>query len=277
MSRFRGAFYPKACIEPCVHDKNRTTVRLSSVSSVAIAIIATAHFAGAIARADVYNLQTGQPIPGTAGITPGPGLNLRNWNTADHNLQHANFGNGGAGGLDLTGSVFEGSWLDAASFYGVVAPNSSFVGASLTSADFSFANATGATFSQANLSSAAFDYATLAGSNFSGATITGTILRNSDFTIAQLTSTLSYQNQNLSGVDFGGLNFGGVDLSGQNLSNASLASATLDGANLAVQISRAYYSAAPIYETRTSPLLNFTRRRPIKLKICREFAWEATT
>ena len=53
-------------------------------------------------RADIDNWQTGEVIPGTEGIEPGPGVDLRGWNTPDHNLVFADF----SGGLDLTGSLF---------------------------------------------------------------------------------------------------------------------------------------------------------------------------
>jgi hypothetical protein len=35
----------------------------------------------------IYNDQTGQVIPGTQGITPGPGVDLSEWNTPGHVLE----------------------------------------------------------------------------------------------------------------------------------------------------------------------------------------------
>ncbi len=58
--------------------------------------------------ADIKNWQTGQTIPGTEGITPGPGVSLMNWNSDAHNLRYADF----SAGLDLGGSLFRSSWLD---------------------------------------------------------------------------------------------------------------------------------------------------------------------
>jgi hypothetical protein len=63
-------------------------------------------------RAGIPNWQTGETIPGTEGITPGPGMVLENWNTEIHNLRYADF----SGGLDLSGATLEHSWLDFALF-----------------------------------------------------------------------------------------------------------------------------------------------------------------
>ena len=62
------------------------------------------------AHADIYSWKTGEVIPGTEGIEPGPDLKLEFWNTDENNLQYADF----SGGLDLGGSSFEFSWLDDA-------------------------------------------------------------------------------------------------------------------------------------------------------------------
>ena len=50
---------------------------------------------------------TGEVIPGTEGITPGPEVRLVGWNTDDRNLRYADF----SGGLDLTNAYFGSSWL----------------------------------------------------------------------------------------------------------------------------------------------------------------------
>ncbi len=54
------------------------------------------------ARADIYNWQTGEVIPGTEDIEPGPGVRLWDWNTEDRNLRYADFA-----GLDLSNARFE--------------------------------------------------------------------------------------------------------------------------------------------------------------------------
>jgi uncharacterized protein YjbI with pentapeptide repeats len=206
--------------------------RRESLVFAALSLICTLAFT-LPAHAQINDLRTGQLLPGTAGITPGPGVDLSNWNSAGHSLQYANFSNGGACGLDLTGAVFDGSWLDNASFYKAIVPQISFVSSSLTSADFSFANATNANFTNANLTGAALDYATLTGANLTGATITGANFNNSSLTLTQLASTASYQNQNLSGINFSGMVFNGLSLAGQDLKGSVFEQAKLAGASLA--------------------------------------------
>ncbi len=81
------------------------------------------------AAADITNWQTGQTIPGTEGIVPGPGVDLARFNTPARNLRYADL----AGGLNLTGSTFRLSWLNDARF----------TGANLTGAIFGNADLTG--------------------------------------------------------------------------------------------------------------------------------------
>ena len=52
------------------------------------------------------------------------------------------------------------------------------------------------------------------------------------FTAAQLYSTQSYQDENLTGIGLGGNDLTGWDFHEQNLTNASLNSSTLTNANL---------------------------------------------
>ncbi|HWA97965.1 MAG TPA: pentapeptide repeat-containing protein, partial [Pirellulales bacterium] len=211
------------------------TVRLKKSGRLALGTLSvfTLLAISADVRAQIDDSRTGQPIPGTAGITPGPGIVLSNWNAPGHSLQYANFGNGGAGKFDLTGAVFDGSWLDGAVFYGALVPQASFVGSSLTGADFSFANASNANFTNANLTGAALDYATLSGANFGNATISGANFQGSNVTGQQLAQTVSFQNHDLTGVNLGVVNLSNVDLSGQDLTGGSLAFANLASANLA--------------------------------------------
>ena len=55
---------------------------------------------------DITNWQTGQTIPGTEGITPGPNMQLSGYSTDAHNLRFADF----SGGLDLQGSSLSRDW-----------------------------------------------------------------------------------------------------------------------------------------------------------------------
>ncbi len=151
--------------------------------------------------ADITNWQTGQTIPGTEGITPGPHMYLIEWNTDSHNLRYADF----SGGLDLRGSTLGYDWLDFALFTQANVTNASFFGSTLTGADLTGAIVVGATFS--------------------GTTSIG-------FTAAQLYSTASYQNHDLSGICLGDNDLTGWNFAGQNLTNANLGYATLTGADL---------------------------------------------
>ena len=54
------------------------------------------------ARADIFRWDTGELIPGTEGIEPGPGVDLAVWRTDDHNLRYADF----SGGLNLESADF---------------------------------------------------------------------------------------------------------------------------------------------------------------------------
>ncbi|HSA25341.1 MAG TPA: pentapeptide repeat-containing protein, partial [Phycisphaerae bacterium] len=131
------------------------------------------------ANAQIYNWQTGEVIPGTETITPGPGVYLSYWNTDPHNLRCADL----SGGLDLHGSYFSSSWLDSAQFTSANLSEASFSAATLTDATFTGANLTSAylesstltnaDLSGANLTSAEMRYSTLANANFTGATIVG--------------------------------------------------------------------------------------------------------
>ena len=62
--------------------------------------------------ADIFRWDTGEVIPGTAGIVPGPGVNLSGWASEQHNLMYADFTNG----VDLSQSHLYSSWLQHARF-----------------------------------------------------------------------------------------------------------------------------------------------------------------
>jgi len=81
------------------------------------------------------------------------------------------------------------------------------------------------------LYSAALTNANLAGAQVQGADFGYTSTRG--FTYSQLASTLSFQQQNLTGIGLEGNDLTGWNLSGQNLTNARFYYATLTNANLA--------------------------------------------
>ncbi len=64
-------------------------------------------------RADIFRGDDGQLIPGTEGITPGPGVQLSEWDTNAKNLRYADFS-----GMNLSNSKLYFSWLDNADLSG---------------------------------------------------------------------------------------------------------------------------------------------------------------
>ena len=93
----------------------------------------------ATARADIYRWDNGQLIPGTEGITPGPGVVLDH-----HELAFAALSE-----RDLTGARFDFSNLTNAYLYTSTLTNANLAGANLTSA-----NLYGSTLTNANLTGA---------------------------------------------------------------------------------------------------------------------------
>ena len=151
--------------------------------------------ASARSDADVINWQTGETIPGTEGIVPGPGLTL-----IDRDLAFADFA-----GLDLTSARFNESRLQ------------------------------NARFTQANLVRAQLRFAWLANADFTGANIQNAFLRDTTargFTQEQLYSNASYQAKDLSGIDFAFNDLSGWNFAGQNLTGADLVGSTITGADL---------------------------------------------
>ncbi len=185
---------------------------------VAVVLAIATLFDASSTQGQINNIQTGQPIPGTAGITLGPGLDLSGWNSLGHNLQYGDFSNNGAGGLDLTGTNFNASWLDNSSFFDATAINASLVGTSLTGANLQDAN-----FSGGNVS----------GADLTGALIAGAWFANTGLTAQQIYSTASYAAKNLDGVEFGGLNLASANLSSQSLQFANFYGGNLSQANFA--------------------------------------------
>ena len=125
-------------------------------------------------NADIYRWDTGEVIPGTEGIQPGPGVRLVWWNTDDRNLRYADF----SGGLDLTDAGFYANWLVEANLGD----------ADLTRVNLELSDLTAANLADANRTGANLRWATLTGVDFAGAVIQGAVLRgttSSGFSRAQ--------------------------------------------------------------------------------------------
>ena len=99
-------------------------------------------------RADIFRWDNGQLIPGTEGITPGPGVQLDH-----HELAYAALSS-----LDLTGSRFDFSNLSYANPLQIF---STLTNANLSGANLANANLQNSTLTNANLSGANLDNASL--------------------------------------------------------------------------------------------------------------------
>lgn len=136
---------------------------------------------------------------------------------------------------DLTGVSFAGN---------CPAPGNDF-----TSWNFFGQDVSRGSFGTVNLTNADFRHATLVGTSFSRATLTGTRVDDADvrsatftnaialgFSLAQLYSTASYKNKDLSGIvingDLNGIELADIKLGGANFVAAALQNANFSGADL---------------------------------------------
>ncbi len=157
----------------------------------------------------------GQIIPGTEGITPGPGIDLSGWNTPGHQLDFANLNYS-----SLAGSSFANSDLQNASLYGAnlvdaTLANSNLTNANLSQTKLTNANLAGAQLPNADLSVASLEGANLLNANLAGAQLGGwTDLSNSNLTGCNLTGASfasTYGMANVSNADFTGAIVKGTD------------------------------------------------------------------
>ncbi len=129
-------------------------------------------------------------------------------------------------GTDLSGAEFSSTTLIGARFEGAQLSKVRFVRADLQDANFTDADLRGADFVfSESFVGAIFNGADIIGADFSYAT-------NDGFTVLQLSSTSSYQQRDLSDVDFEGISFPGIDLSGFRLAGGDFNRSNLVGANL---------------------------------------------
>ena len=166
------------------------------------------------AHADIDNWQTGQVISGTwPGIAPGPGIDLSNWNTTGHDLEYADLsGTNRSLLLDLSGSslcLFRSHKWQVC----LRQPH------------------------ERRLQQRQPDQCVYPRFQFTGAAFTGTIIQGTNLgnatglTFAQIASTASFQQHDLTGTSLSGNDLTGWDFSNQNLTNAVFSSAILTGTN----------------------------------------------
>lgn len=172
---------------------------------------------------------------------------------------------------DLTGINLRNNNLTGWNFTGNNLTNSDFRNAVLTNAHFDQTNLSGANFEATDLTSLSFLGAVLTNTNLRSATLTGASLAGADvrfanleattskgFTAAQLYSTVSYLNKDISGIilrnnnlagwNFSGLNLSGADLSQSTLTNTDFSDADIKGTDLGRTTSKGF-TAAQLYST----------------------------
>jgi uncharacterized protein YjbI with pentapeptide repeats len=229
--------------------------KLLRAAVVCLASVALASRAGP-ALAQIYytfgSPNSGQVIPGTEGITPGPGVDLGGWNSPGHELEFADLSDFYfyyQRDISLSNASFANSDLHAANLNSTDLTSANFVGADLTNASLSAANLTNADFSNANLSDASFSSpyyyrhgTVLTNANFSGAIVRGadfsgggfnTFAGGANLTAGQLYSTGSYASHDLAGIGLESLDLTGWNLANQNLTSANLANSVLTNASFA--------------------------------------------
>ncbi len=140
-------------------------------------------------------------------------------------------------GNQLRGSNFQGGDLNKACFEGVDVSGANFISASLKGATFKKANLEEADLGGAKLESAKFEDANLKKANLSGTTMTkSTMITSAQLEGAHLRYVTglrlhSFQNKNLSGVDFYGSNLANTDFRGAILTGANFEDNILVGAD----------------------------------------------
>jgi uncharacterized protein YjbI with pentapeptide repeats len=174
---------------------------------------------GDTTHADIYRWDNGQLIPGTEGITPGPGVQLDH-----HELAYAALFQ-----KDLTDARFDFSNLTNAALAHSTLTNANLTGAVVTGADFDEATSRGFTkdqlYSTASYKANNLQTIELPGNDLSGWDFSGQNLMNASFN----DSTLA--NANFSRSDMRGTF--DVNLTGAVTTNAILPSGKIAGLELA--------------------------------------------
>ena len=191
-------------------------------------------------RCDIFRWDTGEVIPGTEGIEPGPGVDLSGLDLSFARLRE----------LDLTGANLSRATLHFAQVSDVILDRASFRDAVVTRALFNSKSLVGADFQGANLAGASLSNANLTDANFAGADLTETWLHEAQlggarfddaylvhgslvgttsrgFTREQLESSRSYRWSYLPG-----LKLSNNEMRGWNLDGFFMAHAWFDGARI---------------------------------------------
>jgi uncharacterized protein YjbI with pentapeptide repeats len=267
------------------------------VRTIILGLCCLFNFSGVVC-AEIRNWQTGEVIPGTENITPQRGVFLSNWNTSSKNLRYADLANKDMPDAGGYWSWFDYAHFTNSNLTNFFAPDSSFIGADFTDAeirgadfslnsgilgtginseqlystksyknqdltgiDFGYHDLTNWNLANQNLTDVHFDGANLTGTDFSNSIINGARFENySDgLSAAQLYSTKSYKDKDLSKIHFLRNDLTGWNFSGQNLTSAYFINgATITGADFTdADISRTHFfgtegglSSVQLYSTK---------------------------
>jgi uncharacterized protein YjbI with pentapeptide repeats len=182
-----------------------------------------------------------QVIPGTQGITPGPGVQLVEMDLSFADLRD----------FDLTGASFERGLLNSATLDQSTLDDVDFTDAEIAGLNLNRATENGFTdfqlystkswqegnlqsvkFSNNDLTFWDFSLEDVTGADFSGSLISDASFFSSTLTKEQLYSTKSYEDKLLEGIDLGAHDMTGWDFNGQDLQRALFDSADFTNANL---------------------------------------------
>ncbi len=167
--------------------------------------LVVATLTAAPATADVFRRDNGALIPGTEGITPGPGVQL----------DHRELEYGDLSQRDLTGANFESSNLAYAGFFSSTLTNANLSGTVVTGTDFWEATSNGFTKEQL------YSTASYQAKDLHGISLVSNDLRR-----------WNLSGQNLANARLANSNLANADLRGTDLTNASLSSSRLANTNL---------------------------------------------
>ena len=176
------------------------------------------------ASGQIYRWDTGEVIPRTDGITPGPDLTM-----SVYDLVAADF----SGGLDLSRANFSQCDLSLAHFDDANLTDTIFISSNISGAQFDRAIINGARMPGTLTSDQLYSTASYVAGDISGVWLSNNNLENWDlsgqnvtdvwfdnstgFTAAQLYSTASYQSKNIQGVGLNGIDLTGWDFTDQNV------------------------------------------------------------
>jgi uncharacterized protein YjbI with pentapeptide repeats len=221
-------------------------------------IIKNSHFRDNISQSQIYSSASYQSgdISGISLLFASfPGIDFSNKNLSTADLSYSDFSGASFSDANLTRSRLSSSDFTGANFEGANLSNSD-LSSRWQNANFDRAILTGARFYSAPLHGATFHGAIVAGAQFSGSS------DPSSLTSAQLYSTASYQNKDLTGIsihadmtgwDFTGQNLTNASLSGSKLTNAIWNGAVLHGAIIAGStLPDANFTSAKLRDTRFS-------------------------